>query len=307
MLRKRMLIASIFLVAGIALAIADDQPGPAPSGNVDPRFAAGVAAFSAEKYQDALDSFEALLSDPKADAIHPDAAYWSVLTYLALGDQASAEKAIDAYLQSWPTGERMPDLIYQLGRIQYARGDFENALRSFSSFIAASPTHDLVPSAFYWSGECLYSLGRLEDADKVFGTVIDRYPSSVKVEAAEYRRELISLAFREQELLKLLAWSHEESLSAAADFRQKEKDYESALEAYRKQASSAQEAQASPVTANQTQPVPPAPPASPAPEAAVAAPAPGDGALLASALDSKRRALDLLAFYLDRLSQGGKQ
>jgi TolA-binding protein len=114
-------------------------------------------------------------------------------------------------------------------------GDYEAALKAFAAFAEAAPKSDLLPSALYWCGECLYSLGRLEEAERAFTAVVEKYPSCVKVEAASYRRSLIGLEYRERELLKLLTWSHEESLRAAEDFRRREKAYEQSIAVYQKQ------------------------------------------------------------------------
>jgi len=320
--RKSVIVALALVLAACLPAIAEGGP--------DARISAGKQAFDAERYREALDAFGSVLADPKAQAARPEATYWSILCYLALGDQAAAEKAIDAYLAAYPDGPRVPDLLYQRGRILYAKSSYEEALKSFSAFIAASPDHGLVPSALYWGGECLYSLGRLDDADKVFSLLLERYPTSVKVEAATYRRELIKLEYRESELLRLLTWSHEEALRAAEDFRARERNYEQALSAYQKQLAGASgtsaqspelkaridelsaklaKAQAdldaaraalakAQTAAGQASSVPV--PSVVTPPAAIE----GDGALLAQALEAKRRALDLLAAYLEKLQEG---
>jgi len=211
-----------------------------------------------------------------------------------------------------------------------------------------APSSDLYPSALYWSGESLYSLGRLDEALRAFVAVIDKFPKSVKVEAASYRRDLIGLEFRQEELLKLLTWSHEEALRSIEDFRRKEKAYEQAIAVYQKQivdskrgastdserelvdlraqvadlskrlgvaeadlASARSELDAARSVATKAQQ-----------EAAAAALArdqaaealksaapggavPSQASLSAEVLAVKARALDLLAFYLTRLSGGG--
>ena len=88
-------------------------------------------------------------------------------------------------------------------------------------------------------------LGRLEEAERAFTAVTQNYPSSVKVEAATYRIALIGLEYRQRELLKLLTWSHEESLRSVEDFRRREKAYESSIALYQKQISDSKRGAAS--------------------------------------------------------------
>ncbi len=301
----------------------------------------GIELFGQEKYRDALELFGKVLADPKAGAERPEAAYWSVLAYLAVGDQATAGASIDAFLSAYPKSPRVSDLLYQRGRILYSKGDFEGALKVFSAFASGTPSSDLLPSALYWSGECLYALGRLEEAERVFSAVTKNYPQSVKVEAATYRLALIGLEYRQRELLKLLTWSHEESLRSVEDFRRRERAYESSIALYQKQIADSRRgatvdsdqtiadlraqvadlgsrlaatearlataladadslrgalaaAQASASLAASV----PAPQVGP-PQPAV----PLDKDSKAAALEAKARALDLLSFYIDRISK----
>ena len=304
----------------------------------------GIEAFKTERWRDALDNFGSVLANPQAATEKPEALYWTTLASIALGDRTTAERSIQAYLSSWPEGPRVPDLLYQKGRILFAKNDWQGALLAFAAFMNAAPTHELYSSALYWSGECMYSLGRLDEARRAFVAVIAKYPNSVKVEAATYRRDLIDLEFREEELLKLLTWSHEESLRTVEDFRRKEKSYDQAIAVYQKELadikrgaatdsdkliadlrsqvadlsaklgatqadlatakaeldatrSAADKERQAAVLAGQQ-----------APE--VAAPGsglPSSASLDAEALAAKARALDLLAFYLSKLSGGGAQ
>jgi len=230
------------------------------------------------------------------------------------------------------------DLLYQRGRILYSRGDYEGALKVFSAFASMAPSSDLVPAALYWSGECLYSLGRLEEAERAFTAVTQDYPTSVKAEAATYRISLIGLEYRQRELLKLLTWSHEESLRSAEDFRRREKAYEASIALYQKQIADAkrgatgdldkiiadlraqvadlgtkladgeaklasaqaeEDALRASLASAQSASGQAAPPISPQ--------GPIDKDSKAAALAAKARALDLLEFYIDRIAKDGSK
>jgi len=238
-MRKRYgsLLAAIILSAAAALPAPCQEAAPASQADAKAALLAGVELFGQERYQDALDVFGKVLADPRARSERPEAAYWSVLSYLAIGDQTAAAASIDAFVSAYPTSPRLPDLLYQRGRILYSRGSFEEAIKVFAAFSEAAPDSDLFPSALYWSGECLYALGRLEEAERAFAAVVQKYPQSVKVEAASYRRSLIGLEYRQRELLKLLTWSHEESLRSVEEFRRREKAYEASISLYQKQLS----------------------------------------------------------------------
>ncbi|HET7839336.1 MAG TPA: tetratricopeptide repeat protein, partial [Rectinemataceae bacterium] len=240
----------ILLVLLVAASVAGAQQTPAPRPTASPpaaqptapqaedskaTLARGIDLFGQGRFREALDLFGRILADPRAAADRPEAAYWSALAYISSGDSVNASSSIDAFLSAYPPSGRVPDLLYQKGRLLYLKQDYEGALRSFAAFADVAPSSDLMPSALYWSGECLYALGRLEEAERAFAAVVEKYPSSVKVEAASYRRSLIGLEYRERELIRLLTWSHEESLRAADDFRRRERAYEQSVSIYQKQ------------------------------------------------------------------------
>ncbi len=233
----RSLLAVVLAAAAAVQTAVCQQAASTSPAEAKNTLLAGVELFGQEKYRDALDLFGKVLSDPRAKTERPEAAYWSILSYIALGDLATAASSIDAFISAYPTSPRLPDLLYQRGRILYTKGDYEEALKVFAAFSEAAPDSDLFPSALYWSGECLYALGRLEDAERAFTAVVQKYPQSVKVEAATYRRSLIGLEYRQRELLKLLTWSHEESLRSVEEFRRREKAYEASISLYQKQLS----------------------------------------------------------------------
>jgi TolA-binding protein len=303
----------------------------------------GIELFGQEKYRESLDLFGKVMSDPKAKAERPEAAYWSVLAYLAVGDSTTAGASIDAFISAYPASPRVPDLLYQRGRILYTKGDYEGALKVFAAFATAAPASDLYPSALYWSGECLYALGRLEEAERAFSAVTQNYPSSVKVEAATYRLSLIGLEYRQRELLKLLTWSHEESLRSVEDFRRRERAFEASIALYQKQISDSKRGAASDqdkiladlraqvadlgsklasseakvaslqaeadalraaLAAAQSQAQSPAS-ALPMPQQAASQATELNAR--AATLETKARALDLLAFYLERISAAGQK
>jgi hypothetical protein len=68
----------------------------------------------------------------------------------------------------------------------------------------------------------------------MFSTVVSQYPTSFRVEAAKYRISTIELKYREEELLKLLKWSHEEYLKALEEFKRRETTYEEAITAFQR-------------------------------------------------------------------------
>jgi predicted nuclease with TOPRIM domain len=74
----------------------------------------------------------------------------------------------------------------------------------------------------------------LVEARRVFASIAREFPSSVKVEAARYGVSIIDFRRRENEMLKLLKWSHEETLKTGEEFQRRERDYEQAVAVLRR-------------------------------------------------------------------------
>jgi tetratricopeptide (TPR) repeat protein len=222
----------VVLILGFSSVFAQTMPA-VPAKPAD-GLRRGIELFAEARYAEALPFFDALLMDPAAGSLRADGAYWSAITLLASGDPQAAEKAIESFLVAFPGHARTGELIYQKARAAYLLKDYDRAIKSFQAYTAAYPGGEMVSSAVFWTAESLYSLGRLTDAEKLYKTIGEKFQDSVKAEAAKYRLSLIQFKYREDELLTLLKWSHEESLRIIEEFQRREKAYEQALEVYQK-------------------------------------------------------------------------
>jgi tetratricopeptide (TPR) repeat protein len=141
------------------------------------------------------------------------------------------------YLANWPKADDRAEAIYLQGRVLHQQEEFEAAIREFQAFLAAYPASPFAANAWFWSAESLYGLGRLEEASVLYQKVIREYPTSAKVEAAQYKASLIGLTQREQELSRLLKWSHEEFLRTIEEYQRRQESSDQAIEALQKRIS----------------------------------------------------------------------
>lgn len=204
----------------------------------------GLLQFKEERYQDAIRTFRTMIFNARNEqeqAGAADAYYWISRAYMAIGNYEEASRDLEYFLANYPDHPYIADALYQKGRLLYLQGDPEGAIQVLDRFITEYPDSDFAGSAYFWLGECLFSLGQLEEAARVFNKVIADHPKSAKLEAARYRLALIEFKKRENELLKLLQWSHEEALKSVEEFRRREKAYEQAIAVYQKKLSSPDE------------------------------------------------------------------
>lgn len=224
-MKKRLKIGLIVLVVlGVAVT--------GTVGAQDNLVAAGISAFGNSDFETAILSFrEVLLSEPNTNQ-EASAYFWLAKSAMALSRLNEAERNLEYYLRNFPDHQYVVEGHYQRGRILFMREDYEGAIQAFTDFIKNYGDSPFIANATYWSAESLFNLGRLDEAKRLFESVLRDYPTSFRVEAARYRIALIELNAREEELLKLLQWSHEEYLQALDEFDRRERAYQEAIRSY---------------------------------------------------------------------------
>jgi len=193
----------------------------------------GQDAYTKGDYLTALSQFQKLAADPDART-HPEPYFWLAKTYFAVLDTKNAALNLDYYLQNFPKDQGHNEGLYLQARILYSDGDYPHAIQAFGQYLDLAPSGDQVPNALFWMAESSFSLGHYEEASNLYTKIVQGYPSSFKLEASRYRLSVIDLRHREEELLKLLQWSHSEALNSAEEFQRREKAYQQALTAYQK-------------------------------------------------------------------------
>lgn len=219
---------SIVVVALLVLLVM-----PVCAQDLPPKFAEGLKAFQSGDFPAALERFVGVIRDDEEGPYSGHSYFWVGRTYMAMQEYRTASDALDFFLAAYPDHPYGEEGSYQRARLFYLNGEYEPAIQRFAAFVVDHPKSDFVANALYWTGEALFALGRLEEARGFFADVVERFPTSFRVEAAQYRQDVIDLKVREEELLRLLQWSHEEYLSALDDFKSKEQEFQEALRSYR--------------------------------------------------------------------------
>lgn len=193
----------------------------------------GIDLYKDSNFAVALATFKDVLDNEEERSFHGDAIFWVAKTESALGNYTQAVEDLDHFLESFPENPYFSMGKYERARLLHLQGKHQEALVLLEEFISSYPQSAYVPNAYYWMGEALYALGDLKNAEIMFYTVSLEYPESFRAEAARYRRALLGLKYREEELLKLLNWSHQEHLRSLEEARESERAFAETLENYR--------------------------------------------------------------------------
>lgn len=192
----------------------------------------GMSRFQQGAFEQALLRFREALLNAEDPQVEGDAYFWIAKSAMGLTRLNEAERNLEYYLLNFEGHRYYTEANYQRGRLLFLQQHYQEAIQAFQNFLEEFPDSPYVANAYYWTGESLYELGRLKEAERLFRTVLREFPTSFRVEAARYRLSLIELKEREEELLRLLRWSHESFLGAQEEFQRRQRGYEEALDEY---------------------------------------------------------------------------
>ncbi|MDR3200721.1 MAG: tetratricopeptide repeat protein [Spirochaetales bacterium] len=193
----------------------------------------GIEYYKQSDFRSAANVFQGIANAKSAE--QGDACFWLARSLTALERYQEAANFLENFLKNFPTSPYYPEAFYERGRILYYQKEYDSAIVSFQNFLDRYPESDYAANAYFWTGESLFALGNLEPAERMYATVVTRYPTSSRVEAARYRAALIGLKYREEELLKLLKWSHEEYLKSLEARTNLERTYAEVVSSYQRQ------------------------------------------------------------------------
>jgi tetratricopeptide (TPR) repeat protein len=201
---------------------------------LSPRLERGIALYGRGQWLDAAAELRRARIEAESPGEQGEALYWISLAEISAGEYEASLRDLDELLRINPGGRRSAEVPYEKGRALFHLGRYNEAIMQLSAYAGRSTDPSRKASALYWAGECLFSMGRLDEAEDIFSHLIDSYPQSVKYEASSYRLSLINQKKVEAELLKLLQWSHEESLKNMEEYQRRERTYDQALAASQK-------------------------------------------------------------------------
>jgi outer membrane protein assembly factor BamD (BamD/ComL family) len=173
----------------------------------------GIELYKKSDFRNAASTFRALTED-QVSTEKGNAYFWLAKSLTALERYEEASNYLEHFMRNFSKSSYFPEAFYERGRILFGQKEYDSAISAFQTFISRYPDSEYVANAYFWTGEALFALGNLSSAEKIYMTVITKYPTSSRTEAARYRSALIGLKYREEELLKLLKWSHEEYLKS---------------------------------------------------------------------------------------------
>lgn len=196
--------------------------------------ASGLNNFSSGNYTPALGDFREIILNSNYESLHGTAYYWIARCYMAQNLLDKAENNLDFFIQNFSENKLFPEAVYQKGRLLFRKGNYDSAIQVFYKFIESYSDHPSVSNSYFWIAESLYYLGHLDESIIIYSMIVREYPNSYKLETSKFKLSLITLKYRENELLKLIKISHEEYLKALEDFQRREKTYEQTISSYQR-------------------------------------------------------------------------
>ena len=125
-------------------------------------------------------------SQPDKDA-DPQAAYMKAFGLFSANKYGEAIDAFDAFLRKYPDHEYAPNALYWIGECFYTQHNFRQALEAFNKVVTAYPKSNKVPDALLKVGFSQISLNDQATARATLQSVIEKYPKSQAAAKAKER------------------------------------------------------------------------------------------------------------------------
>ena len=185
----------------------------------------GCKAFSRGEWNSAVFLLKKAASYPEND--NPDTHYMMISAEIYAEDYKNALDDCEDFLRIFPESIYVPRIQYMKGKLLYNLGEFEKSIVVLSDFCHRNEDNELYPSALFYIAECLFTDYKYDEAEAIYERIVTQFPSSEKVNAAQYRIENIAQRSREEKLLYLLKQTGEEYLSAKEEYEKQLKLYNS--------------------------------------------------------------------------------
>jgi tol-pal system protein YbgF len=117
--------------------------------------------------------------EPGADTFSMALQFYEIgIEQLERGNAATARRAFQSVVDSFPTDPRAPDAQRQIGETFAMEQNWDEALRAFDRVVERFPDSDAAPRSLYRAGVISQERGNLERARQYFQRVISGYPGS---------------------------------------------------------------------------------------------------------------------------------
>jgi TolA-binding protein len=163
------------------------QVAPADRRRGDAALLRGKAAFSMERYAEALAEFDAAETFPLIAAAAPgEPIFWQGEALFRLRRLEEARDRYSRFLALKPASPYVPEALYARGLTELETGRADGAIDTFRDFLRDYPSHTRAPTAAYSAARELIRAKRWEDALALLGPYATRYPRSPYLAETRY-------------------------------------------------------------------------------------------------------------------------
>ncbi|GAB5537016.1 MAG: tetratricopeptide repeat protein [Rubricoccaceae bacterium] len=166
----------------------------------------GILQYERRRYDDAVISFDRLLTEAPNGPLAGEAARRLGESYATLGQSERAREAFDrAEALGSATSETRTEVAFQAAYRLYQENQFEEATNALLRVAADDPTGARAGEALFYAGESAFQSDRYDRAEDILDEFARRFPDHPKADAGRY----------------VLAWTHfkrRDYTAAAAGF-----------------------------------------------------------------------------------------
>jgi TolA-binding protein len=138
----------------------------------------GLVLFQLQRFAEAQQAFEMILSDHPQSEHVPQATYMRGFCLYWQGQVEEAVKTCRAFIEQYPDSEWAPKVAFWLAEQNYNQGNYKDAEQLFMQVVDDFKDTPLVPRALYWAGRAAAALENYVTAIERYSAVAKEYPDS---------------------------------------------------------------------------------------------------------------------------------
>jgi TolA-binding protein len=135
----------------------------------------GQSYLSQGRYAQAMEVFDSLSSDPKAQDIKDAVCFWTAEAYFKENDFEKAVSFYEKLIRAFPGSAYLPEAYYSLGWTFFQMGRYSQAADSLKDFLEKFPGEPQSKDAAFKLVECFYNLKEYSRLKEAIGSVLKIY------------------------------------------------------------------------------------------------------------------------------------
>ncbi len=147
----------------------------------------GARYYLADKYEDAVQSYEEFLKDYPNSVDLPEVRYWYASSLMALDKNKEALDGYKRVVEKAPDSPWAPKALLGMGNANLKMGKYEDAQKQYLRILDQYHYYEELNLVYFKLGQAFEGRKKFKEAQAAYQTLLDKFPRSFEVNEAKIR------------------------------------------------------------------------------------------------------------------------